>query len=152
LNLYVLDKYTNVIYHSTGHDHLNGSLKPQFITYEDGDSEINHITYSICKYVEAWFYDYLAFERDQNKILLKSRDIYTCFVSVLFSCFCVLSTRDWRSQARFWSHDIQFVEKKSKSRVQISMYSFYMTLLISFWSRSRLDNHKIRLSDTLHIE
>jgi hypothetical protein len=39
----------NVIYHQTGHYHQNGPPKPQLISYEDDDSEVNHITYSICE-------------------------------------------------------------------------------------------------------
>ncbi len=41
----------NVIYHQTSYYHQNDSFKSQFITYDDDDSEINHIIYLICNFI-----------------------------------------------------------------------------------------------------
>jgi hypothetical protein len=145
----------HVIYHSTSHYHSDDSSESQLISNKDDDKEINHITYSICKVSRSLLLWIFSFERDQNKILFESRDIYTSFVSVLFIHFCVLSTRDcdrkYCSKILIKRHSTcrKEVEKVEFKR---SMYSFYLKLLILFRFRSRLDIHKIKLRGTLHIE
>jgi hypothetical protein len=66
--------------------------KPQFIKYDDSDSEVNHVTYLLCDMSRSLILWISRFERSQNEISSKIRDENICFVSAFFS---YLSTRDW---------------------------------------------------------
>jgi hypothetical protein len=127
--IYFRSRYLiNVIYHSTSHYHSNDSSKSQLISHKDDDSEINHITYLICKVSRRLILWFSSLERDQNKILFESRDNYICFVSVLFILFCFCQTWYAFASSKIL---ITWLERswKSCSSDNVS-YSFYIMLLI----------------------
>jgi hypothetical protein len=47
--IYIFFLKINVIHHQMSHPHQNDPPEPQLTSYEGDDSEVNHITYLICK-------------------------------------------------------------------------------------------------------